>query len=52
MVDINFFLTVVSPIITIGCLIIGYVIKNAIPNTTINRFIPLILAACGVFFNA
>ena len=51
MIDINFFLTVVSPIIILACLIIGYILKNAIPNQTINRFIPLILAGCGIIFN-
>ena len=39
-------------LIVIGvCLCVGYVIKNLIPNETINRFIPLIMAVLGVILN-
>lgn len=39
-------------LIVIGvCLCVGYVIKNLIPNDTINRFIPLIMAVLGVILN-
>jgi hypothetical protein len=33
------------------CLCVGYVIKNLIPNNTINRFIPLIMAVLGIVLN-
>ena len=39
-------------LIVVGiCLSVGYVIKNVIPNDTINRFIPLIMAVLGVILN-
>lgn len=39
-------------LIVVGvCLCVGYVIKNIIPNETINRFIPLIMAVLGVILN-
>ena len=50
--DLKLFIDVVSPMILLACLIIGYIIKNAIPNESINRFIPLILAAIGIAANA
>lgn len=51
MIDLTIFTTLVSPIIIIGCLILGYVIKHAIPNNTINKFIPLILCFTGIILN-
>lgn len=33
------------------CLCVGYIIKNIVPGNGINRFIPLILGALGVFIN-
>lgn len=33
------------------CLCVGYVIKNLIPTTKINRFIPLIMAVIGILIN-
>ena len=39
-------------LIVIGvCLCVGYVIKHIVPNNTINRFIPLIMAVLGVILN-
>ena len=39
-------------IIVLGvCLCVGYVLKNLIPSTKINRFIPLIMAVIGVIVN-
>ena len=46
--DLSFVTDYISPIALVICLAIGYVIKNAIPNDGINRFIPLIAAAIGV----
>lgn len=51
MIDLTIFTSLVSPIIIIGCLILGYVIKHVIPNDTINRFIPLILCFTGIILN-
>ena len=42
----------ISPIIVIACLVVGYVIKNAIPNETVNRYIPLIVFVLGMALNA
>ena len=33
------------------CLCVGYVIKNLVPTETVNRFIPLIMAALGTALN-
>lgn len=33
------------------CLCTGYIIKNIIPGKKINKFIPMIMAAIGVFLN-
>ncbi len=33
------------------CVCVGYVLKNVVPSEKINRFIPLIMAALGVFIN-
>ena len=39
-------------LIVVGiCLCIGYVIKHLIPSDAVNKFIPLIMAALGVFVN-
>ena len=46
--DLSFIADYVSPIALVICLAIGYIIKNAIPNDGINRFIPLIVAVIGV----
>ena len=49
--DFSFVAEYISPIILVACLIVGYVIKHAIPNETINRYIPLILAVLGIVLN-
>lgn len=46
--DLSFVTDYISPIAMVICLAIGYVIKHAIPNEGINRFIPLIAAVLGV----
>ena len=33
------------------CLCVGYVIKHVITSNAVNKFIPLIMAALGVFIN-
>ena len=51
MVDFNIFTSLVSPIIVIACLIVGYILKNLCPNNEINKYIPLIVALLGAGFN-
>ena len=51
MVDLQIFTSLISPIIVIACLIVGYIIKNAVPSKIINKWIPLILAAMGIGLN-
>lgn len=33
------------------CLCVGYIIKNAIPNTAVNKYIPLIMGILGIILN-
>lgn len=49
--DISMVAGFVSPIIVVACLIVGYVVKHAIPNETVNRYIPLIVAVLGIVLN-
>lgn len=48
MLDLSVLQTLVIPLITILCLCVGYIIKNLIPNESINRFIPLIMGVLGI----
>lgn len=41
----------ISPIIMIGCLCIGYVIKAVWKDCKVNRYIPLIVMGLGIVFN-
>ena len=45
--DISFITEFISPIALVVCLVVGYVIKHALPGTTINQFIPLLSALLG-----
>ena len=38
-------------VIVAVCLCVGYVLKNLVPTTKVNKFIPLILAMLGIFMN-
>ena len=49
--DLSMLTEFISPLILVAGLVVGYVIKHAIPNETINRYIPLILAVLGVALN-
>ena len=49
--NFEIFTNLISPIIMIACLMIGYILKNIYPNDKINRFIPLIVAVLGIIFN-
>lgn len=51
MTDLTFLTTYAVPIIVGICLCVGYVLKNIVPITAINRYIPLIMAVLGVALN-
>lgn len=48
MFDLSSISTLIMPTILVLCLCVGYIIKNLIPNDSVNRFIPLILAVVGI----
>lgn len=48
MFDLNSISTLIMPTILVLCLCVGYIVKNLIPNDSVNRFIPLILAIVGI----
>lgn len=48
MFDLSAISTYLVPSVVILCLLVGYIIKNLIPNDSINRFIPLIVGVLGV----
>nr|DAH23578.1 MAG TPA: holin [Caudoviricetes sp.] len=48
MFDVSTISTMIMPIIIVLCLCVGYIVKNLIPNDSINRFIPLIVGVVGV----
>lgn len=47
----SIFTEYISVLTLVICMCVGYVVKNIIPNETVNRFIPLIAAALGVVIN-
>ena len=51
MVDLTIIATMISPIIVIACLCVGFVLKYAIPNDKVNHFIPLIVMVLGIVLN-
>ncbi len=51
MFDIDIVLTLISPLIVIGCWALGYVLKHAVKTDVINPFIPLILMITGIISN-
>lgn len=48
MFDLSTISTYLVPSVVILCLLVGYIIKNLIPNDSINRFIPFIVGVLGV----
>lgn len=50
MVDLNLIQTLISPIIVIACVTLGYLIKTS-KNKILNSFIPIILALTGALCN-
>lgn len=49
--DINFINEFTVAMVLGVCLGVGYIIKHAVPNDNINRFIPLILGVLGIVLN-
>lgn len=43
--------TLISPIIVIACLTLGYIIKHTFKNKQVNAFIPFICAITGIVAN-
>ena len=48
MFDLSSISTYLVPGIVILCLCVGYIVKNLIPNDSVNRFIPLIAGVLGL----
>ena len=48
MFDLSSISTYLVPGIVILCLCVGYIVKNLIPNDSVNRFIPLIAGILGL----
>ena len=46
--DISFITEYISPISLVICLVVGFIIKTCIHNTTVHQFIPCIVAILGV----
>ena len=51
MFDFETLSELISPIIVVTCLTLGYVIKHGFKNKTLNAFIPLLLAMTGAAAN-
>ena len=51
MFDFDQIATLISPIIVIACLTLGYIIKHTFKNEKINAFIPFICAFTGILAN-
>lgn len=49
--DLGFMSEYALPLIVGICLCVGYILKNVVPNDTINRYIPLIMGVLGVGIN-
>lgn len=49
--DLSFLADYAIPLVAVFCLCIGYILKNLIPTDKINKFIPLIMGACGLLMN-
>lgn len=51
MFDFEQITTLISPIIVIACMTLGYIIKHTFKNKKVNAFIPLICAIVGIVAN-
>lgn len=51
MFDFEILSELISPIIVVACLTLGYIIKHGFKNKTLNAFIPLIVAIIGTIAN-
>lgn len=48
MFDLSTISTMMMPTILILSLCVGYIVKNLVPNDSVNRFIPLIVGVVGL----
>ena len=48
MFDLSSISTMIMPTILVLGLCVGYIIKNLVPNDSVNRFIPLIVGVVGL----
>lgn len=46
--DLTFITEYISPLTLVICLVIGFIIKSCFKSETLNHFIPIIVAICGV----
>lgn len=51
MTDLNFLNSYTVPLIIGVCLCVGYVIKNFITTSAVDKYIPLIMAILGIGLN-
>lgn len=51
MIDLTIVTGLISPIIVVACLCVGFVLKYAVPGDKINHFIPLIVMVLGIVCN-
>jgi hypothetical protein len=49
--DLTIITTLISPLIVVACLCVGWVIKKLCPGETVNQFIPLIVMVLGIVLN-
>lgn len=48
MFDLSSISTMIMPTILVLSLCVGYIVKNLVPNDSVNRFIPLIVGVVGL----
>lgn len=48
MFDLSSISTMIMPTILVLGLCVGYIVKNLVPNDSVNRFIPLIVGVVGL----
>lgn len=49
--SLEFLIEYAVPLIVGICLCVGYILKNVVPSTKVNRYIPLIMGVLGVVIN-
>lgn len=48
--DLSFLFDYMSLVIIGICLCIGYILKSVVPSDKVNKYIPLVVAIIGIFF--